>query len=44
LSFDNKGATEQINGREGETAILYNLFRLNFGLRGGGFALRHLKR
>ena len=35
---------EQINGREGETATLYERRSLNPKLRGSGFAPRHLNR
>jgi len=35
---------QQINGREGETATLFGRCPLNFSLRGGGFAPRHLSR
>ena len=35
---------EQINGREGETATLLLRCPLNFSLRVGGFAPRHLSR
>jgi hypothetical protein len=38
------GATEQFNGREGETATLLSRCPLNSELRGGGFAPRHLNR
>ncbi len=37
-------AVEQINGREGETATLFQQFFFNSKLRGGGFAPRHLSR
>ncbi len=37
-------ATEQINGREGETATLLSTGLFTLNLRGGGFAPRHLKR
>ena len=44
LSEDD-GATEQINGREGETAtLLSKFFGYNSKLRGVGFAPRHLNR
>ncbi len=35
---------QQFNGREGETATLYERRSLNPKLRGGGFAPRHLNR
>ena len=37
-------AVQQINGREGETATLYERRSLNPKLRGSGFAPRHLNR
>ncbi len=40
----NNGATEQFNGREGETATLFSRLLVNSKLRGGGFAPRHLSR
>ncbi len=43
-AFEINGAAQQFNGREGETATLYERRSLNPKLRGGGFALRHLKR
>jgi len=39
-----KGGCEQFNGREGETATLYERSLVNSELRGGGFAPRHLSR
>ena len=36
------GCSQQINGREGETAILFGCCPLNFSLRVAGFAPRHL--
>ncbi len=39
-----KGGCEQFNGREGETATLYERSLVNSELRGGGFAPRHLNR
>ena len=43
ISKDN-GGIEQFNGREGETATFLSRCLLNFSLRGGGFAPRHLSR
>ena len=37
-------ATQQINGREGETATLFSRCLVPLNLRVGGFAPRHLKR
>ncbi len=42
--LENNGATQQINGREGETATLYERRSLNSKLYGGGFAPRQLNR
>ena len=39
-----RGAAEQINGREGETATLLSTGLFNSELRVGGFAPRHLNR
>jgi hypothetical protein len=36
--------TQQINGREGETATLFVSLFVSLTLRGGGFAPRHLSR
>jgi len=36
--------SQQINGREGETATLLSRCPLNFSGLGGGFAPRHLNR
>ena len=36
--------TEQINGREGETATFLSRCLFTLNLRGGGFAPRHLNR
>jgi len=44
LTTKNDGATEQINGREGETATFLSRCPLNFSLRVIGFAPRHLNR
>jgi len=41
---ENNGATQQIIGREGETATLYERRSLNLNLREGGFAPRQLNR
>jgi len=40
----NDGATQQFNGREGETATLLSRCPLNLNGLGGGFAPRHLNR
>ena len=40
----NLSRAEQINGREGETATLYERRLLNPKLRAAGFAPRHLSR
>jgi len=40
----NQRAAQQFNGREGETATLLSSCVLNFSLRVGGFAPRHLSR
>jgi len=40
----NNGGIEQFNGREGETATLYERRSLNSKLREFGFAPRHLSR
>ena len=37
-----KRAIEQFNGREAKTATLLSRCVVSFGLRGGGFAPRHL--
>ncbi len=42
LVFENNGAAQQINGREGETATFLWQFFFNSELRVGGFAPRHL--
>ena len=39
-----KGATQQFNGREGETATLLSRCLVSLSLRGGSFAPRHLSR
>jgi len=39
-----KGATQQIIGREGETATFFLRCVVSFGLRGGGFAPRQFGR
>jgi len=44
LRFAAKRATEQFNGREGETATLLSTGLFTLNLRGGGFAPRHLSR
>ena len=44
MTIENNGATEQFNGREGETATLYERRSLNSNGLGGGFAPRHLSR
>ena len=41
---DTKGAIEQFNGREGETATLLFGLSVSLTLRGFGFAPRHLRR
>jgi len=38
------GDSQQIIGREGETATFFSRCVLNFGGLGGGFAPRHLNR
>ena len=43
-SVTDNGATEQVIGREGETATLLSRCPLNSELRDGGFAPRHLNR
>ncbi len=42
--FYNQRATQQINGREGETATFFSRCLFTLDLRGGGFAPRHLNR
>ena len=47
VKFDvsyNQRATQQINGREGETATFLSRCPLNFSGLDGGFAPRHLNR
>jgi len=41
---NDKGGSQQINGREGETATFLSRYLLNSELRSGGFAPRHLNR
>ena len=43
-SVTDNGATEQVIGREGETATLLSRCPLNSGGLGGGFAPRQLRR
>ena len=42
--WSNETATQQINGREGETATLLSRRVVTFSLRVVGFAPRHLSR
>ncbi len=44
MTLSYKGATQQFNGREGETATLFGHCPFSLSLRGGGFAPRHLSR
>ena len=44
LSGENKRAAQQIEGREGETAVFLSRCLLTFSLRVFGFAPRHLNR
>ncbi len=44
IKFVARKYAEQINGREGETASLYNLVSLNSELSVAGFAPRHFNR
>jgi len=43
-AIEGEGATEQFNGREGETATLLSRCVVSFSLREFGFAPRHLNR